>query len=832
MVAPALADTELRLSLPGDVLLIPVERLSAQVREGFTHEAGDVALTRVGSRVASRIVDAQAASLLEEFRTPTTIVDAVIRYSRASAVDPEEALDQAFPLLQKLRQERILTGADSEEAEAIRPTLAVGGTALGCEVLGCVQVLEDTELYRVQSPRGLAALKLLRPGHGREVRRMLDRETVVLRHLDGRVNPALLGAGSLDGQPYLLLDWCAGRLVTAASPALRREGSAAGRMALLDLCCKVVEAYAHLHAQQVTHGDVHPGNILVDGDGVVKIIDFGLARMNRRARGFREPNRGGVPFYYEPEYAHARRKDQPPPRASKRSDQHALAALVYHLLTGSHYLNFSLEKREMYRQIAQDPPLPFAEAHAAPWPEVEEALAVALSKDCAKRHVSVAEFAARLRSVAAPPAAAVPVATERPATGEPLPARAGTDAPPSTGQRDEPGEAALEATLESFLARVGPGGALFEDGLPTAPTASVNYGAAGIAYALYRIAGVREDAALLSLADVWAERAAAISTHAGFYNDATGLTPEIVGRISIYHTPSGAHCVQALIGHARGDMVSQDEANRAFVAASQRDCDNLDLTLGLSSTLLGCTFLHDAIPPQHVDLNCIDAGPLVALGDATLDRIWSAIDRDAPLGEYPTLRFLGMAHGWAGLIYATLLWCRSAGRPIPATLPDRLEQLVHCAETESNGGVRFRRRLSRQRPQVGDYGPSWCNGTAGMVFLWTLAHRTLGDDRYLDLARRSALNAWQDDQFWGSLCCGLSGRAYALLNLHRCTGERLWLDRAQTLARRATAATAATGECRDSLYKGDPGVAVLAADLRRPGDAVMPLFEPEGWPMD
>ena len=57
-----------------------------------------------------------------------------------------------------------------------------------------------------------------------------------------------------------------------------------------------------------------------------------------------------------------------------------------------------------------------------------------------------------------------------------------------------------------MLERVGFDGPLVLGGLPQAPTSSLNYGAAGIAYALYRLASVRDDPVLLALADLWVTR--------------------------------------------------------------------------------------------------------------------------------------------------------------------------------------------------------------------------------------------------------------------------------------------------------------------------------------
>ena len=120
------------------------------------------------------------------------------------------------------------------------------------------------------------------------------------------------------------------------------------------------------------------------------------------------------------------------------------------------------------------------------------------------------------------------------------------------------------------------------------------------------------------------------------------------------------------------------------------------------------------------------------------------------------------------------------------------------------------------------------------VHLWTLAHELLKDERYLLLAEKSAWYAWEAESQIGNLCCGLSGQAYASLKLHQHTAEKAWLHRAQAQAQKAATVIgempAGNGYEQlvvraESLYKGELGVAVLAADLENPEFALMPFFD-------
>jgi serine/threonine-protein kinase len=386
----------------------------------------------------------------------------------------------------------------------------------------------------------------------------------------------------------------------------------------------------------------------------------------------------------------------------------------------------------------------------------------------------------------------------------------------------------LDERLEAFLSSVTTGGALFRGGLPLAPTCSVTYGAAGIAYALYRIAGRTGDAALLSLADSWITKAAAEMSRPGaFTNPEMAITEEIVGHASMYHTASGIHAVDALISLARGDRRSAQQAVRAFVETSRRDGALLDLTLGRVGTVLGASLLLDALPERS---GAVES--LRALADDTLATIWQTIDGYLPIGTGTELISLGVAHGWAGILYATLRWCRAAGRPLPATLERRLDELAALAEPTGRG-VEWPWPVTEGGRIATYYMPGWCQGSAGYVLLWSQAHLAFGRSEYAALVERAAWNAWESPATGTSLCCGLVGRAYALLTCYRHTGDSRWLARARELAERAARNTEPGGIDRPyamSLFKGDTGLALLAADLAAPEAACLPLFEEEGWP--
>jgi serine/threonine-protein kinase len=161
-------------------------------------------------------------------------------------------------------------------------------------------------------------------------------------------------------------------------------------------------------------------------------------------------------------------------------------------------------------------------------------------------------------------------------------------------------------------------------------------------------------------------------------------------------------------------------------------------------------------------------------------------------------------------------------------LPARLAELADAAEAWGRG-LRWWWYESHgaTRRDIGSM-PGWCNGSAGLVHLWALAADLAGEPRFRALAEGAAWNAWEEPASSGNLCCGLTGRAYALLHLYRHGGGREWLERARQLAELAASDVSWAEAMPDSLFRGEVGLAVLAADLARPESAVMPFFEDGG----
>jgi serine/threonine-protein kinase len=790
------------LILPPDVLLLPARRLSAGQRKQYGARLGDFALTRPQGRSHSKIVTPVTAELLARFRTATLVVDAVRAHGEQQGQDAERVLEEAYPVLAECYDAGLLVPAHSPAAREIRPLFERGERIGRFTVVRAVRVLDDSEVYLGRTESGTAvALKILRPGWRRELADAVAREGRLLASLRGRATPRLLARGRHRRRPFLALEWCAGVPPELAFAELRDERSTASRQRLLLLADRVLGAYVRLHAQGVLHGDVQPDNLLIDAEGRVRLLDFGWARRIRGRPPF--PHRAGLGYYFEPELARAIVARRSVPPTTLAGEQFAIAAMLYYLLTGGHYLEFQLQRETMLRQIDAELPLPFSRRQAAPWPAVEAVLARALAKEPADRFRSVALFRSALK-------------------------RAAGIAPVSGAAADSRSRADIDPVADT-LAAVDSNGPLFREGPGTSPTCSVWLGAAGIAFGLYRMALCRDDARLLACADLWLSKA---EREAGRAEAFVGpeITPAEVGRVSLYHSPTGLYAVRALLAGAVGDLALTGAAVARFIGAAElTDPPGLDLAFGRAGLLLGATLLFEALPEDCEDSE--DA--LRAFGQRQVNGIREALALAGPIATCQAIPELGIAHGWGGILYSLIRWCTATGASPPARLTARLVELAALGE-EVGRGLRWRSvNPGAETSAALEYVPGWCNGSAGYVHLWTAAAGLYPRSGFDELGVRAAWNAWETTDGLADLCCGATGRAYALLSLYRHTGDAVWLERARTLHRRlltglATARTAP--RYAQSLYKGTMGLALLTVDLDRPESAAMPLFESEGWP--
>ncbi len=163
-----------------------------------------------------------------------------------------------------------------------------------------------------------------------------------------------------------------------------------------EMFAAVAEALDLAHREGIVHRDIKPGNLLLDTEGVLKVVDFGLAIQNDEA-GPALTMTGdllGTPAYMSPEQAMAKRI-----RIDHRTDVYSLGATLYEALT----LRPPFEGKNLYELCSQivtkDPALP-RRVNAKVPRDLETIVLKAMEKDRDKRYQNAGAFARDLRRFA------------------------------------------------------------------------------------------------------------------------------------------------------------------------------------------------------------------------------------------------------------------------------------------------------------------------------------------------------------------------------------------------------------------------------------------------
>jgi serine/threonine protein kinase len=158
---------------------------------------------------------------------------------------------------------------------------------------------------------------------------------------------------------------------------------------LLEAC----EALAQAHAAGVVHRDLKPANLFLsrhaDGSDVLKVLDFGISKLDSGAALTKSATILGSPYYMSPEQL------QTPTDVDARADVWALGVIAYELLTGRRPFD-SESLPGLCVSILNSQPPPISEILPTVPPELERFLQRCLAKDRSERCQTVAEFAAAL----------------------------------------------------------------------------------------------------------------------------------------------------------------------------------------------------------------------------------------------------------------------------------------------------------------------------------------------------------------------------------------------------------------------------------------------------
>ncbi len=259
---------------------------------------------------------------------------------------------------------------------------------IGRGAMGVVYLAEHTVLGR------RVAIKTSNSNHGRFLREAraasaLSHPHIATIHDYGKTD---------DGQPYIVMEYIEGKTL---ADLIRERSLTIPRC--LRIVREVAEALAEAHRHGIIHRDIKPSNIAVDDRGIVKVLDFGLAKqigleslepsndLNSFDTRTREGMLVGTPMYFSPEQALGVKLDS-------RSDLFSLGLVLYECLTGKPAFGGGTPM-EICAKVIRDKPVPPSQVNNAVSVDIERVTLRALEKSADQRYQSASELAADLETL-------------------------------------------------------------------------------------------------------------------------------------------------------------------------------------------------------------------------------------------------------------------------------------------------------------------------------------------------------------------------------------------------------------------------------------------------
>lgn len=257
---------------------------------------------------------------------------------------------------------------------------------LGAGGMGEVYEARDPRLKRMVALKVLPADCMGQP----ERRQRFVREAQLASNLQHPNIVTIHEIGSAAGVDYIAMELVRGSTLDVLIPSTGLRLNEALRIAR-----QVADALAAAHAAGVVHRDLKPGNIMVTDQGLVKVLDFGVAKLTEAIPSEAESTRPlgptteagvivGTAAYMSPEQAEGQRVDA-------RSDLFSFGSVMYKMLTGRQAFQGSSRLSTM-SSILRDTPAPLKAVGADVPADLDRIVRRCLQKDRDARYQSAAEL--------------------------------------------------------------------------------------------------------------------------------------------------------------------------------------------------------------------------------------------------------------------------------------------------------------------------------------------------------------------------------------------------------------------------------------------------------
>ena len=265
---------------------------------------------------------------------------------------------------------------------------------LGAGGMGEVYLARDTRLQRT------VAIKIL-PAHLSSNPDLHARFVQEAKSISSLQHPNICvvhDIGSQDGLDYMVMEFVSGQTLDRITPKGGLPVNVATKYAL-----QVADALARAHSAGIIHRDLKPANIIVDDSGLVKVLDFGLAKLAAAESANNDAGATltgggtattpgmivGTLAYMSPEQAEGKPVDA-------RSDIFSFGAVFYEMLTGKKAFDAD-SSAALLAAVMRDDPQPLSELKRDVPAELRSLVARCLKKKPADRFASGAELAQELR---------------------------------------------------------------------------------------------------------------------------------------------------------------------------------------------------------------------------------------------------------------------------------------------------------------------------------------------------------------------------------------------------------------------------------------------------
>ena len=319
--------------------------------------------------------------------------DAVLRKEVESLL---ASADQPLDFLEKPIQAAAQQMISAPPARALQPGARFARyeiiSVAGAGGMGEVYLARDTQLKRN------VALKLLAPALTRDERglRRFEQEAQAASALNHPNILTVYEFGQVDGVHYIATEYIEGQTLRQRIKTGPIETEAA-----LDISSQIASALAAAHAQGIVHRDIKPDNVIIRNDGIVKVLDFGIAKLSENQAGatfatlsLSTSNPGavlGTVRYMSPEQARGHAVDG-------RSDLFSLGVVMYEMVTG--HVAFPGETAsDVIAEILKGEPQPLPTAAPGLPPEFAAIIERAMRKNRDQRYASAKDLFAELQGL-------------------------------------------------------------------------------------------------------------------------------------------------------------------------------------------------------------------------------------------------------------------------------------------------------------------------------------------------------------------------------------------------------------------------------------------------